>query len=210
VPQGRTRPEHLGSPRPLRVAPCTRSCAGPRPCHPSIAILSATCQFSTPLVCAWPSTRSGCRLFKVTGRSPHAHTRSTRRSGGTIRHHVPLTLPALNDPSAPSYDFVTSTTPRLDPVEAQTTPCCAAVSRASPEHAPSRPPPPGATRRARQRHPRPVSGLKPMRGEFMVTSPPFPRPPAPLARRILAETTAPQGQGPHCRAFVLSRVFCAI
>jgi hypothetical protein len=167
-----------------------------RPRRPSIAILSTACQFS-------PHSRApglqleadAAYIFKVTGRSPHARTRSTGRSGGIVRHRVPLTPPPVNDPSAPSYDLVTSPTPCLDPVEAQTTPCCAAVPRASPEHVPPRLPPPGAAGRARRRHPHPVFGFKPTCGEFMVTSLPFPRPPAPPARRILAGTAAPQSKG---------------
>jgi hypothetical protein len=165
-----------------------------------------------PLACTWPSTRSRSRLFKVTGRSPHARTRSTGRSGGIVRHRVPLTPPPVNDPSAPSYDLVTSPTPCLDPVEAQTTPCSAAVPRASPEHVPPRLPPPGAAGRARRRHPHPVFGFKPTRGEFMVTSLPFPGHPRRRLAGFWPEPPLPKANGhiagllffPRC--FVQARV----
>jgi hypothetical protein len=102
-----------------------------------------------------------------------------------VRHHVPWAPPPVNEAVAASYDSVASPTPHLDLVEAQPSPCCAAVPRTSPERAPPRPPPPGAVGQARQRHPRPVSDLKPMHGEFVVTSPPFPRPiPVPDHRNL--------------------------
>jgi hypothetical protein len=61
-----------------------------------------------------------------------------------VRHRVPWAPPPVTEAAAPSYDPVASPTPRLDPVEAQTSPCCAAVPRTSPERAPPRPPPPSA------------------------------------------------------------------
>jgi hypothetical protein len=166
MPRGRTQPEAPGSPRPWRVRRCGRRAGPYRICSRSPGGMPARAR---PLV---PGGFATWRTSPIKGRSDPARAHSSLRSP-RVRHCLPLAPPPVNDPSAPSYDPVTSPTPRLDPVEVQTTPCCAAIPRASPERTPPQPPSPGTAERARQRHPCPVSGLKPTRGEFMVTSPPF-------------------------------------
>jgi hypothetical protein len=202
MPRCRTQPEAPGSLRPWCVGRCAR---GAGPCRVCSRPPGGTPARTRPLA---PGGFAMWRTSPIKGRSDPARAHWSRRPP-RVCHRVPLAPPPVNDPSAPSYDPVNSPTPRLDPVEAQTTPCCAAIPRASPERAPPRRPPPGATELACQHHPHLVSYLKPTRGEFMVTSPPFPWPPAPLARRILAGTTSPMARGPNCVSLFLSGVFYA-
>jgi hypothetical protein len=88
----------------------------------------------------------------------------------------------VNEAAAPSYDSVASPTPRLDHVEAQTSPCCVAIPRTSPERhhrGRCRPVPPGELANA-------IPAPFPTSNRRMVSSSSPPRPFPGHPRRRLA------------------------
>jgi hypothetical protein len=100
-----------------------------------------------------------------------------------VRHRMPWAPSPVNVATAPSYDSVASPTPRLEPIEAQPSPCCAVVPRTSPERAPPWRPPPGAAEGARRRYYHPNQGSKSSLGHPWTTPRPSPADPAAGARQ---------------------------
>jgi hypothetical protein len=84
--------------------------------------------------------------------------------------------------------------------------CVPAAPLPSSEQTLQRPAPPCTAKPARRRHFRPMSDLKPTRGELLVTFPPFPGRTLARPRRIPVGHAASRAWGSNCKDWVLSRV----
>jgi hypothetical protein len=171
IPEAAPTPRRLGShavvwraPRPTRRhgRGCSRSPAGARPAPR-------------------PAGSATWRASPIKRQTDPARMKLVAVS--QVRHRMPWAPSPVNVATAPSYDSVASPTPRLEPIEAQPSPCCAVVPRTSPERAPPWRPPPGAAEGARRRYHRPNQGSKSSLGHPWTTPRPSPADPAAGARR---------------------------
>jgi hypothetical protein len=202
------------------VSPATRRVSPRRPDSPAVA----------PQVCLVPSLPRArlsmhCRTAALKPRHPFAAKAWSRihspvykwhrpSSLAPERYHCSRALPATRHGCRHHRAFAllcfhhlaaTPIPPLRSPEVARVThwPGQAAVSL---KRTLQRQAPPDAAELARRCHPRPVSGLKPTRGELLVSFPPFLDRIPTRPRRILAGRAAPLVLGPNCFGLFLSRV----
>jgi hypothetical protein len=142
--------------------------------------------------------KGGTARELASARRPYpSHSTGANKGGrGEPRYHHPRAPTA-----APSTSLAPVVSRRLAHVPHQ--------AAASPELSSRRTPHGRAAELPHRHDPDPNQAPKSSLGESLVVSPPFPRPPAPPVRRILAGTAALHGRGPNCVSLFLSREFYA-